>query len=292
MPYLYRDEIKELDNLTRKEAGGSFIRLADGVTHYELSNPDARETVVLTHGFSVPYFIFDRTFAFLTQAGLRVLRYDLFGRGFSDRPDRRYNIDLFVRQLGDLLAALNLADPVSLVGLSTGGPITAAFTARFPKRVSKLVLIDPVGTKPFALGRVLKVAAAPGLGEGIIGLIGSVNMARRIAGGPFDREHIREFGSRYITQMEYRGFKRALLSSIRNDMLGSFLPVYQRIGELNKPVLLLWGTDDATVPFRHSERLRAVIPQAEFHAIERGGHIPHYKKAGEVNPILLDFLKR
>jgi pimeloyl-ACP methyl ester carboxylesterase len=75
-------------------------------------------------------------------------------------------------------------------------------------------------------------------------------------------------------------------------MLGSFLPVYQGIGELNKPVLLLWGTDDATVPFRHSERLRAVIPQAEFHAIERGGHIPHYKKAGEVNPILLDFLKR
>ena len=63
---------------------------------------------MLIHGFSVPYFIFDPTFNFLTKAGWRVLRYDLFGRGFSDRPHVRYNIDLFVRQLKELLDALNI----------------------------------------------------------------------------------------------------------------------------------------------------------------------------------------
>ena len=130
MPFSYRDEIRELNELTRKETDGCFIELSDGYTHYELGNPDAEETVVLVHGFSVPYFIYDPTFEFLTQSGLRVLRYDFFGRGFSDRPDTRYNIDLFVRQLSDLLAALCLDQPVSLVGLSTGGPITAAFAAR------------------------------------------------------------------------------------------------------------------------------------------------------------------
>lgn len=36
------------------------------------------------HGFSVPYYIWEPTFAALVQAGLRVLRYDLYGRGYSD----------------------------------------------------------------------------------------------------------------------------------------------------------------------------------------------------------------
>src|SRR5512138_1528004 len=161
MPFSYRDETRELNELTRKEASGSFVQLSDGFTHYELSNPDAEPTVVLAHGFSVPCFVYDPTFEFLTQAGFRVLRYDLFGRGFSDRPNTRYNIDLFVRQLADLLDALRFTRPVSLVGLSTGGPITAVFTARFPSRVNKLVLIDPVGAKPLPYAGLLKVVAMP-----------------------------------------------------------------------------------------------------------------------------------
>lgn len=291
MPFYYRDETRELNELARKQASGSFVPLPGGVTHYELSNPDSEETVVLVHGFSVPYFIYDPTFAFLTQAGFRVLRYDLFGRGFSDRPDTRYNIELFVKQLSDLLDALGFTYPVSLVGLSTGGPITAGFTARFPERVNKLVLIDPVGAKPFALSRILKVAAMPVAGEAIIGLVGSVRMTRRIAASSHAPENIGEFGSRYITQMEYKGFKSALLSTIRNNMLDSFLKVYECIGQMEKPVLLLWGRQDRTIPFKHSVTLRAVMPNLQFHAVENCGHIPHYEKPEEVNPILLKFLK-
>lgn len=292
MPFSYRDETKELNELTRKEASGSFIQLSDGVTHYELSNPGAEDTVLLVHGFSVPYFIYDPTFEFLTQSGFRVIRYDLFGRGFSDRPDTEYNIDLFVRQLGDLLDALHITNAVSLVGLSTGGPITAAFTARFPGQVNKLVLIDPIGAKPLSISRLLKVAALPIGGEAIIGLVGSVRMARRIASSSLDRERIGEFGPRYITQMEYKGFKRAILSTIRNHMLDSFLEVYERIGKMDKPVLLFWGRNDTTVPLKHSDRLRTAIPNAEFHVIERCGHLPHYEKPDEVNPILLNFLRK
>lgn len=292
MPFSYRDETKELNELTRQEAGGSFVQLSDGFTHYELSNPEAEHTVVLAHGFSVPYFIYDPTFEFLTQSGFRVVRYNLYGRGLSDRPDTPYDIDLFVRQLGDLLDALHLRRPVSLVGLSTGGPITAAFTVRFPARVNKLVLIDPIGAKPLGLGRIVKAAAMPFVGEAIMGLVGSVRIARLIAASPFDPEHIGEFGERYITQMEYRGFKRAILSTIRNDMLGSFLDVYERIGKMDKPVLLFWGRHDNTVPFKHSDVLRAALPNVQFHAIENCGHIPHYQKPDEVNPILLDFLRQ
>ena len=291
MSFSYRDETKELNELTRKESGGSFIELSDGFSHYELGNPAAEETIVLIHGFSVPFFIYDPTFEFLTRAGFRVLRYDLFGRGLSDRPAARYNIDLFVRQLADLLDALRVSKPVNLVGLSTGGPIAATFTARFPQRVSRLVLIDPVGAGPFALSRILKVAAMPLVGEAIIGMLGSVSMVRNLASGFFNEEHIENFQAKYIVQMQYKGFKRAILSTIRNNMLGSFLDIYERIGKLDKPVLLFWGRKDATVPFKHSHVLRAAMPNVQFHAIENSGHIPHYEKPHEVNPILLEFLR-
>ena len=291
MPFSFRDEPLELNDLARKAASGSFIQLADGVTHYELSNPDAEETVVLAHGFSVPYFIYDPTFAFLTQAGFRVLRYDLFGRGFSDRPDVPYNIDLFVRQLGDLLDGLHLKPPVSLVGLSTGGPITATFTARYPERVSKLVLIGPVGARPFAVGRVLKVLALPVLGEVIISLLGNEGVSKISTSEEMIRASADQFLPRYRVQMNYKGFKRAILSTIRNNMLGSFLDVYQSIGKMNKPVLLFWGQHDHTVPFKHSQALCAALPTVQFHAMEGCGHIPHYERPEEVNQILLTFLR-
>jgi len=56
MAFSYRDETRGLGELGRQDAEGSFIQLPDGVTHYELSNPDAERTVVLVHGFSIPYF--------------------------------------------------------------------------------------------------------------------------------------------------------------------------------------------------------------------------------------------
>jgi len=92
------DETKKLNETTRCEADSSFMTLADGVTHYETGGPENGIPAALVHGFSVPYFIFDLTFDFLVKSGFRVVRYDLLGRGYSDRPNLEYNIQLFVRQ--------------------------------------------------------------------------------------------------------------------------------------------------------------------------------------------------
>ena len=75
------------------------MQLSQGYVHYELGGPVGGEKVVLVHGLSVPYYIWDPTFDALTEAGFRVLRYDLYGRGFSDRPKLRYDADLFDEQL-------------------------------------------------------------------------------------------------------------------------------------------------------------------------------------------------
>ena len=294
-------ETKQLNDKTRQSAEGLFIQLPNGVTHYELANDSplpkgeglgVRETVVLVHGFSVPYFIFDPTFEFLTRSGFRSLRYDLFGRGFSDRPRTRYNIDLFVKQLHDLLDSLRLTRDVNLVGLSMGGPITATFSARYPERVKSLTLIDPAGVRPVSLTPTLKAMKLPGIAEAVFGLVGSESLLKSAAKDFYDPEMVGMFLDKYKVQMEYKGFKRAILSSIRNNMLGSFVKSYTRVGELGMPVLIVWGRNDMTVPFEHSGELRRMIPQAEFHVIEECGHIPHYEKPDEFDPILLDFLRR
>ena len=286
-PYL--GETKELNEATRTDAPGSFVLLSDGYTHYEQEGKEDGQPVVLVHGFSVPYFIWDPTFEFLANSGFRVLRYDLFGRGFSDRPKVRYDIDLFCRQLRELTDTLGF-EHFNLTGLSLGGPISATFAARYPESVRKLVLIDPAGARPVSFPQLLKAATAPGLGELALGLFGRGTLTKGVQSDFYDPAHVKEFVDRYMVQMQYKGFMRAILSTMRYGMLGDFTATYTKVGEQGTPTLLFWGREDKTVPFAHSQDIRAAIPQAKFHAFDQCGHIPHYEKPEETNPILLEFL--
>lgn len=290
MAFPYIHETKEINEAVRKSAGGSFIQLTDGICHHELGGLGNAPTVALIHGFSVPYFIWDPTFDFLSKSGFRVLRYNLFGRGLSDRPNTKYNIRLFTRQLKDLLDALEIQEPVHLAGLSMGGPISAAFVDQFPERVRSHILVDPAGAKSIQLSRMLTLARLPLLAELILGLFGTESLVKGIASDFFSQELIGQFQAQYRVQMQYKGFLRAILSTLRNGMLESFFETYRRVGKLGKPTLLIWGRNDTTVPFEDSRAILEAIPHAEFHPIENCGHIPHYEKPGEVNPILREFL--
>ncbi|HUI89282.1 MAG TPA: alpha/beta hydrolase [Anaerolineales bacterium] len=287
--FIYRGESKEIDEAVRASTSGSFIRISNGFTHYELSGAESGPPVVLVHGFSAPYFIFDPTFDFLVTAGYHVLRYDLFGRGFSDRPRVAYNIGCFVQQLKELLDAWNFPQ-VSLLGLSMGGAITSAFTVSFPRRIHRLILIDPIGTQPMPLSWIYRAAVLPGISELILGLAGTERMVQGIAADFFNPEHVKMFQDQYRVQMQYRGFKRAILSTLRNKTVDGFPEVYRRLGKLDIPVLLLWGRNDQTLPLDQSHDILSAVPRAEYHVIECSGHIPHYEKPEEVNRIIQEFL--
>jgi pimeloyl-ACP methyl ester carboxylesterase len=104
-------------------------------------------------------------------------------------------------------------------------------------------------------------------------------------------EEVREyFVPRYLEQMKYQGFKRSLLSTLRARMLEEDITLFRRLGELQKQVLLIWGKTDPTVPFRYSEMFKKLVPQTEFHAIDKAGHIPHFERPEVVNPLLVRFL--
>ncbi|MBE7535159.1 MAG: alpha/beta hydrolase [Anaerolineales bacterium] len=292
MSFSSRDEIEILDAAIRASTGGTFIQLSDGITHYEIGGSEANAPVILIHGFSVPSFIYDPTFKFLSQAGLQILRYDLFGRGLSDRPPVRNNLDFFLRQLTELMEALRFTRKVHLVGLSMGGLIASAFAVRRSERIASLVLIDPSGAKALDDSWALGFARIPVLSEIVFGQLGErilVNGAAKDLYGPVLVARLQE---QFRLQMRYRGFTRSILSTIRNGMLDAHLDIYRALGKLDLPTLLFWGRNDRTIPFEQSDLLRQAIPNIEFHIIEDCGHIPHYEKPNEVNPILLNFLRR
>ena len=172
-----------------------------------------------------------------------------------------------------------------------GGPITASFTARHPQRIKKLFLVDPAGVRSVTPSRILKALTTPGFGELALGLFGRGQLAKGVASDFYDPALVKIFIDRYMVQLKYKGFMRAILSTMRNGMLGDFSSTYRKVGEQGIPTALFWGRDDKTVPFAHSDDLRAAIPQAVFHAFDNCGHIPHYEKPDEFNPLLLAFLK-
>jgi pimeloyl-ACP methyl ester carboxylesterase len=281
-------ETADITDTVRHRAAGEFIRLSDGLTHYELAGPDAGPVVVLIHGFSVPYFLWDHTFQPLADAGFRVIRYDFYGRGLSDRPDIRYDADLYDRQLSDLLNALHVAQPVDLVGASLGGQVAASFTVRHPDKVRSVSLFDPGYQDGSPLPWQIR---APILGE----YIGCVEIAPTLTESQREDflhpDRYPEYFIRYEQQMQYRGFRRSLLSTARYYLSRDMRPDYRSLGLSHKPVLLLWGKKDQDVPFAVSKDLLQNVPQAEFHAIDDAAHVGFYEHPEIVNPILIEFLR-
>ena len=287
-----RGEKDVLTPTTRTKLEGAFIQLPDGVVHYQLEGPEEAPTVVLVHGFSVPYFIWDPTFRALTSAGFRVLRYDLYGRGYSDRPHADYHLDLFDRQLVNLLDVLGIAHCRAVAGLSMGGIIAANFAVKHAEKLDKLVLVDPAGF-PMEMPSVFRLLTLPGLGDLFFSMAGSKRIEQMLSKDFYDPRLVEKFIGLYRPPMRYKGFKRAILSTLRSGMLESGVDVYRQLGQMTGlPVLLFWGEEDQTVPFKFSQTLLECVPHAVFHPVSGTGHIPHYEKESQVNPILIEFLDR
>ena len=281
-------ETRDLDATARQAATGRFVTLGDGITHYDVAGPDSGQRVILVHGFSVPSYIWDSTVTALTGAGFRVARYDHFGRGFSDRPDVPYTADLYDRQLAQLLDSLGWRDRVDVVGLSMGGPVSAAFTARHPERVRSLTLVDPAaGTR----GGPPAMFTIPLLGHVLWQTLAVPTMADGQRTDFVEPDKWPDWPSRYREQMQFRGFGRALLSTLRESDGEVLDSVYARVGALGTPTLLIWGVQDSTVSIENAPGVRKAIPQAQFHPIEKAGHLPHMERTDVVNPILIDFLR-
>jgi pimeloyl-ACP methyl ester carboxylesterase len=285
-------EVNELDDAARKSLGGTYVALADGVTSYELTGPSDGPVVVLIHGATIPAWDWDFQMDDLVGAGFQVLRYDKYGRGRSDRPNLEYDRNLYLRQLAALLDALGLKDPVDLVGHSLGGATATNFTSIHPKRVRSLVLVSPVVDSVDTRAPFI-ICGIPILGPFLVRTVMVNTLTDRAAnlwkaaGKNSDR-----YERLFVRQTTYEGFESSVISMFRTDAVGDYRDAYRRVGELKKPVMLIWGTEDEDVTREDVDFVQQVIPDLRLRVLDGAGHSPNVDARERFNPLLLDFLLR
>ncbi len=275
-------EKKPLMDEDRKGTTGQYIKLSQGVTHYQIDGPDTGQVIILVHGFSVPYFIWDGTYEYLVKQGFRVVRYDQYGRGYSDRPDVVYNSALYQNQLAELIKQLHLKTPVALAGVSHGGRVITDFTCSHPELVSKVVLVDPA--YPYAKPSESKLYT-----DYYEATHGDERATGQLADFKYPQRHP-DWVAKYRVQLQYKGFRNALVSTMYNYNYNG-RAANTCLNGTNKPVLLVWGKEDHTVPFTFSDSIRSVL-KCDFFPVDDAGHLPYIEQAEKVNPRIAEFLRR
>ena len=284
-------ETETIDDSTRSVVattnGGAFAKLRDGYTYYELAGPDTAPLVVLAAGSSVPGYIWKPTFDSLRAAGYRVLRYDYFGRGWSDRPKIPLTQEVYVHQLTQLLDAVGATAPVTLAGLSYGGTVITSFAAVHPNRVGALIYVAPAIRTPREVPWYLKFD--------LIGDLVYQYQARGWAEGQLtdflEPSRFPDWAARYRVQMEYKGFRRGRLSDLKANAETDLRPVLAEVGKHARPVLVIWGRQDPTVPFARSESVLAALPAAKFVPVDSAGHLPQWERPAVTHAALFAFLR-
>jgi pimeloyl-ACP methyl ester carboxylesterase len=285
LPFALRMDTRPLTEEVRKLSGGSFVGLTLGTVHYELDGPDDGALVVLMHGFSAPSFIWDETFDFLVSEGFRVLRYDLYGRGLSDRPRIDYNEEVFEEQLIELLDSLRIESPFHLVGLSMGGYVSSLFAGRNGGRVDRLVLINPLNRRiPIGPMRV------PVLGEYIADIYAMRRLPNEFRSELPDPTNYGEWVRLYSDQRRYRGFRHALLSTAREIIDHDPLPAYVKLADAHIPTLIIAGEHDELTPADDSAFIRTIL-DAEWLLVPDAAHLAHVERPRMVHNAMLEFLR-
>ena len=96
---------------------------------------------------------------------------------------------------------------------------------------------------------------------------------------------------RYRVQTQYRGFGRALRSTLMESQPVMNDSVYALAGATKVPTLLLWGEKDAMIPFANSADYLKAMPQIRLVAFPGVGHLPQEEAAAASLAPVREFLR-
>jgi pimeloyl-ACP methyl ester carboxylesterase/DNA-binding CsgD family transcriptional regulator len=197
--------------------------------------------------------------------GYTVVRYDRLGVGLSDRDvrDEDLTLDAEVALLRAVLDELALERAV-LVGGSSGGCAAIAFAARFPERVSRLLLYGA-----FADGSGITSAQAR---QAIVATVRSHwGLGSRLLADIFLGE------TNSVDQERLARYQRAAASPETAARLLELLyrnDVRAELARLSAPTLVVHRRGDRAIPYRLGRELAAGIPGATLIPLEGSAHFP------------------
>lgn len=258
--------------------------------HVEETGPLDGEPVLLVHGFGSSGYTWRFVAPELAAAGYRVVIPDLYGFGWSDRPEEPFDYTpagqaVMVRLLMDRLGI----ERAHLVGHSFGGGVALKTWEAAPDRVRSLALVattlPTISRAPNADFRFYRPLAY--LGVRLLGL------TRWFVRAALERS---VFDPAFVTD-ELVDAYRARLGLVgpagRYDSLTRPIPRERleiTLSEVDAPVLLVWGEDDRLIPIKHGRRAAGLFPDATLVVYPDTGHLVMEERPERLTGRLLQFL--
>lgn len=256
--------------------------------HYVDEGPRDGEVVICLHGEPTWGYLY-RHFIPPLAARYRVIVPDHMGFGKSETPpDRDYTLKTHVENLTALIDELGLED-ITFVCQDWGGPITGAFTIRYPRQVKRVVLMNTI----FGYGGVPQPEARTpwlswvarhyeaGTLDGIVGELGSTVLSvMKIIGfensAAVDDTWIRAYAAPFPDRASCKG-AIAFPLDVNLGRIRPYVLDGLRHGDLealrSKPAMLAYGmADHAIDPEAAIADFKALYPDAPVTRLNGVGH--------------------
>jgi pimeloyl-ACP methyl ester carboxylesterase len=219
----------------------------------------------------------------------RVLRYDMRGYGKSEPVDGEFS---HMSDLVSLLDALEIHEPLVVMGCSMGGGLAMDFALTHPSRVRALIMVDsaPSGLE-LDVARSSKFAdVEKAFEEGDLDRVAELETQIWFDGTDRAPEQVDPAMRKLLWEMN----RLALAHEIKE--LGKRLPnaptpAFDRLQELDKPVLVIVGAQDTPYTQAAADYMIQKLPSARKVIIEEAAHLPNMDQPHEFQEIVEDFLK-
>jgi 2-hydroxymuconate-semialdehyde hydrolase len=243
--------------------------------------------VVLLHGFPTSAHLWRRE-AWLLGQRMRVIVPDLMGYGDSDQPsDAELSEGAQAGYVGDLLAALDIHE-LAVVGHGVGGAIAQILAIEGEPKVRALVLLDSVCFQdwPTEAVRMAKaVGPEPETAESAEEIVRST-----LALGMAHRDRLAEEDmAAYLRP--WRRDPAALFRAARGLTGRAVSGREGELGDLDLPVLIIWGEADPFLPSELAERLGEAIPGSTVALLPGCSHFVNEDAPQVVGPLIYEYLR-
>lgn len=230
------------------------------------------EPILLLHGFDSSVLEF-RSLIPLLAAHNETWAVDLLGFGFTERiPNILYNPETIKTHLYYFWKTL-INQPVMLLGASMGGATAIDFTLSYPEAVKQLVLINSVGfSGDFPIGKFL----FPPLDYLAVEYWRQRKLQALYLGETFgnlksgDIEAIRCA----LLHSEMPNWHEAMISFTKS---GGYGELANKIHQIDKPTLILWGEADDTFDKGDAVKFNRAIARSQLIWLNCG-HVPQLEQ--------------
>lgn len=273
----------------RADSGYQTATLSDGVTAYMDYGPKDAPPIIIVHGGTLGSMAYQGYVPPLVKDGWRVIIYDQYGRGFSDRPIAPLSIDMLGTQLLELLDYLNI-DRAHLFGVSMGGAVIARFGATHGARVRALAYQVPV-IGGVSVTPALIATRLPIIGKVLARLVGVPAIIARGESFGTESEEARLVVAHFKDQFAVKGTERMMRDMLIGDALGDRMADHQKIGASGMKAQFVYATDDPEIAAAQVEAALAFYDAPEVHQYT-GGHFFSSGRTDELSTKLTAFFKQ